>query len=216
MIKVFIADDHKMMRDGLKALLTNVQDIKVLGEAANGMEVLEFIAVNQVDVLILDINMPGLDGVEVCKAINKKKHDVKILALTMYNEASMIANLIKNGASGYILKNAGKDKLELAIKKVFAGEQYFSEEVKETYFSGLLPKENKQGKSAIPKLTRREKEIISLILKEFTTAEIAEKLFISEKTVETHRMHLLQKFNVRNTAGLVRLAVEQGLADGFA
>ncbi|MGK7394678.1 MAG: response regulator [Candidatus Cyclobacteriaceae bacterium M3_2C_046] len=211
MIRIVIADDHKMMRDGIKAMLQDDDKMEIIGEASNGKEALELILECLPDLIVLDINMPEMDGVEVCKAIKKDKIPVKILTLTMHDEVSLIANMIKNGASGFILKNAGKDKLIEAVTAIHQGQTYFSDQIKDTYFSSLIPGTKPGLIKGLPKLTRREKEIIALIIQEHTTTEIAQKLFISEKTVETHRQHLLQKFNVRNTAGLVRVAVEKGL-----
>lgn len=210
MIKILIADDHQMMRDGLKAMLSDDQDIQIVAEANNGLEVLEILDKEKIDLVILDINMPVLDGVEVCKKMKKMHPMVHILALTMYEEGGLISSMIKNGAKGYILKNTGKEKLIEAVKTIYSGGTYFSDKIKETLISSMVTGSKSSG-SIIPKLTRREKEIIDLIVNEYTTTEIADKLFISEKTVETHRKHLLQKLNVRNTAGLVRIAVEKGL-----
>ena len=211
MIKLLIADDHKMLRDGINAMITDCYEIKVIGEASNGIEVLKLLELIETDVLLLDINMPHMDGVETCKKVNKLYPFVNILALTMYDEGAMISKMIKYGAKGYILKNTGKEKLIEAIKAVYNGQNYFSDRVKDTLIMSLSPEKKSNSGAFIPKLTKREKEIINLIVNEHTTSEIAEQLFISEKTVETHRKNLLQKLNVRNTAGLVRIALEKGL-----
>ena len=155
--------------------------------------------------------MPVMDGVETCKKLKKMHPLVKILALTMYDEGAMISKMVKSGAMGYILKNTGKEKLIEAIKTVYEGATYFSDRVKETLITSMTTGKKTTNSYFIPNLTRREKEIIELIVYEYTTNEIAEKLFISEKTVETHRKNLLQKLNVRNTAGLVRIVFEKGL-----
>ena len=211
MIKLLIADDHKMLRDGINAMIANSNEIEIVGEASNGIEVLKLLEVIEADVLLLDINMPHMDGVETCKRVNKLYPFVNILALTMYNEGAMISKIVKQGAKGYILKNTGKEKLVEAIKAVYNGQNFFSDQVKDTLIMSMSPDKKSNSGGFIPKLTKREKEIINLIVNEFTTSEIAEKLFISEKTVETHRKNLLQKLNVRNTAGLVRMAIEKNL-----
>lgn len=211
MIRLLIADDHQVLRDGLKAMLTNHRELEVVAEASNGMEVLEALEKHEVDIVLLDINMPILDGVETCKKLKKLHPFVKVLALTMYDEGTLISRMVKNGAKGYILKNTGKEKLVDAIKTVQNGDTYFSEGVKDALINSMIVEKGKSTSSYMPNLTRREKEIIKLIVNEQTTAEIAEQLFISEKTVETHRKNLLQKLNVRNTAGLVRVVLEKGL-----
>jgi DNA-binding NarL/FixJ family response regulator len=211
MIRLLIADDHQMLKDGLKALLNNNEDIRIMGEANNGLEVLEILSKIPMDVVMLDINMPIMDGIETCKKIKQLHPLTKILVLTMYEEGNLISKIVKNGATGYILKNTGKDKLIEAIKTVYGGGTYFSDRVKDALIASMVSEKNKNNQSYIPSLTRREREIIELIVYENTTHEIAEKLFISEKTVETHRKNLLQKLNARNTAGLVRIAIQKGL-----
>ena len=211
MIQLLIADDHRVLRDGIRAMISGHKEIVVVGEASNGIEVLDLLEKVNVDLVLLDISMPHMDGVETCKKINKLYPLVNVLALTMYDEGALISNMVKYGAKGYILKNTGKEKLIQAIKTVYNGGTYFSEKVKDTLIMSMSPLKKTNTSYFLPKLTNREKEIVNLIANEFTTAEIAEKLFISEKTVETHRKNLLQKLNVRNTAGLVRIAVEKGL-----
>ena len=209
MIRLLLADDHQMLKDGIKAMLHENEEIEIIAEAGSGIEVLEAVNKNQIDVVLLDINMPVMDGVEACKKLKKMYPLIKILALTMYDEGALISRMVKNGANGYILKNTGREKLIEAIKTIYEGGTYFSDRVKETLITSMMAE--KSNSSFIPNLTRREKEIIELIVNEYTTNEIAEKLFISEKTVETHRKNLLQKLNARNTAGLVRIAMEKGL-----
>lgn len=211
MIKLLIADDHKMLRDGIKAITSDNDEIEIVGEAANGIEVLNLLEKIDVDVVLLDINMPHMDGVETCKKIIKLYPLIHVLALTMYDEGGLISKMVKYGAKGYILKNTGKEKLIEAIRAVYEGKTYFSDKVKDTLIMSMAPATKSNTGSFMPKLTKREKEVIHLIVNEFTTAEIAEKLFISEKTVETHRKNLLQKLNVRNTAGLVRIVMEKDL-----
>ncbi|NER80762.1 MAG: response regulator transcription factor [Leptolyngbya sp. SIO1D8] len=213
MIQIVIADDHQMLIDGLKAMLEGEPDIAVVAVAYNGLEVLEILENTQVDVVLLDINMPVMDGVDTCKKMKKLHPLVNVLALTMYDEGGLISSMVKNGAKGYILKNTGKAELLAAIKAVHKGETFFPGKIKDILLTNMMGKKSQQSAFFIPKLTSREKEIITLIVHEFTTQEIADKLFISVKTVETHRKHLLQKLNVRNTAGLVRIAVEKGLVN---
>ncbi len=213
MINIIIADDHQMMIDGLTSLLREEQDIRIAGTATNGLEVLKILEDTKADIVLLDINMPLMDGVDTCKQIRKLHPTVTVLALSMYDEGGLITSMIKNGAKGYILKNTGKEKLLNAIHALYKGGSYFPESIKEKLLSSMMKEKGRSTSALLPKLTKREKEIIRLIVNEQTTQEIADKLFISIKTVESHRKNLLQKLNVRNTAGLVRIAIEKGLVD---
>ncbi|MDQ3142404.1 MAG: response regulator transcription factor [Bacteroidota bacterium] len=215
MIKVVIADDHTMFVDGIESILKNESNIKVIDRCFDGKSVFQILKNKAVDVLLLDINLPEMNGIEVAKKISKENYKVKILALSMYNEESFVSEILKNGALGYVLKNTGQLELIKAIETVAAGETYFSPEVTETIMGSLLKKTTtkKSSTTFIPKISRREKEVLQLIVKELTTQEIADKLFISLKTVESHRSSLISKLGVRNTAGLVRAAYEHKLLD---
>ena len=212
MIKVLIADDHTMFADGIESILKDEPDLEVIGQCHDGVSILKFVKKEEPDVLLLDVNLPEMSGIDVCKAITASHKNVKILALSMFNEHSFITEILNNGAKGYILKNTGKNELVNAIKTVQSGSSYFSQSVTETIMKGLVKKE-RQSKNFknVPKISRREKEVLELIVQEFTTVEIAEKLFISLKTVESHRSNLLSKLGVRNTAGLVRFTFENNL-----
>jgi len=211
-IQVLVVDDHQMFIDGVTAMFANDEEICIAGSCLSGKAVLQACSDANPHVMLLDINLPDMDGVDVCKSINTEYPTIKIIALTMYNEGSFISGMLKNGAKGYVLKNSDKDTLKEAIKTVHEGGSFFGEDVTKTLMQGMMP-EKKRAQNNTPKLTRREKEILALIVQEFTTQEIAEKLFISLNTVETHRKNLLQKLNVRNTAGLVRFAVENKLVE---
>ena len=207
-ISVHICDDHQMMIDGLKLLIADIEGISVVGQSKNGKELLKWLDTNEVDVILLDINMPVMDGIEACKKINENETEVKIIFLSMINQSSIVHSLIQSGAKGYLLKNSGHDELADAIAKVYAGGVYFDDNVfKEA------TKKPKSFSTIIPKVTKREKEILTLIVKEFTSIEIAKELFISHGTVETHRRNLISKLAVKNTAGLVRVAMEHRLID---
>ena len=207
MINLLIADDHQIFIDGLKSLLSGDNRFYVAAEANNGKQVLEALENKQIDVAILDVNMPVMNGIETTKEIVKKYTAVKALILTMHNRKEFIVELIAAGASGYLLKNCNKSELMDAIISVHKNVDYFGREVTETVIESL--KKIKRGElHPAVELSKREIEVLQLIAKEFTTKEIGEKLFISENTVETHRRNLISKLNVRNTAGLVRYAVE--------
>ncbi|MBT32722.1 MAG: DNA-binding response regulator [Thalassobius sp.] len=209
MIKVFIVDDHQMVIEGLKLLLQDEEQISVVGNAMCAEQAEEGIEQSNPDVVILDINMPGINGIEACKKFIKKWPELKVLALTMHKESSLIKMMLGNGAKGYILKNAGKDELTQAIHTVSSGKMYLDDLTNEIVIKAMA-QGNKVEKSngLFPKLSRREKEVLKLILDECTTQEIADKLFISFGTVETHRRNMLIKTGTRNTAGLVKIAME--------
>ncbi len=214
MIKLLIADDHQIVIDGVKLMLVDQDDIKCVAEANNGEEVIRILNNQEVDIILLDINMPVMDGIETCKQVKKHHPDVKVLALSMFKEASMIKLMLEHGASGYLLKNAGQDEVLEAIRKVNNNMEYYSFDVLQTVMRSLTKnEEEKQNKPFIPSLTRREKQVLQLIVDEFTTAEIADQLFIGFGTVETHRRNLLMKLEARNTAGLVRMALEYKLLE---
>jgi len=213
MINVLIADDHKMFVDGIDSILKPEGDIQVVARCYNGGEVEKLVEEHSVDLLLLDVNLPGMNGIDVCKRMQVVKPDLKIIAISMFNEESYVSEILSNGASGYILKNTGREELLKAIKIVHGGLSYFSEEVKATIMKGLMNQNKKKeaSKDFFPKVSKREKEVLALIIDEHTTAEIAKKLFISLKTVESHRSSLLNKLNARNTAGLVRIAIENNI-----
>ena len=206
-IKILIADDHQIVIDGIKLMLSTEPDLQFVAQANNGLEVLEKLEKNDIDIAILDINMPELNGVETCKKIQEKYPKVKVLALSMLKEASLIKLMLKNGAQGYLLKNAGKNEVIEAIRAIHTGKKHFSQEVSEIIMASISGDSPKKEKSPFPQLSRREKQVLQLIVEEYTTSEIAEKLFISFGTVETHRRNLLIKLGARNTAGLVRTAL---------
>ena len=213
MVKVMIVDDHQVLIDGVKALFENDKNLEICCEALTGKSAIEVALANEVEVILLDINLPDVSGFEVCKKIKEAKESIKIIALTMHSESGYISKMAKIGVDGYILKNAGKDEMLLAISKVMAGEKYFSKEVTDSLLSGMHQSRKPKTSDFIQKLTRREKEILKLIVDEYTTAEISKKLFIADTTVISHRKSLLRKLNVKNTAGLVRASFEFGLLE---
>lgn len=212
MIKVAIADDHQLVIDGIRLMLESEADMQLRMTALDGQLLLDKIAHQNVDVVLLDVNMPKLNGLETCKQLRSLYPELKILGLSMMKEVSLIKLMLQNGANGFLLKNAGKDEVVEAIRKVSEGGNYYSAEVSQIVMNSLNPSTSKQSlTSPFPQLSRREKQVLQLIVDEFTTAEIAEKLFISFGTVETHRRNILSKLGARNTAGIVRIAIEYGL-----
>jgi DNA-binding NarL/FixJ family response regulator len=212
MINILIADDHQLLIDGIKTTLTGVEEIQVVAEVFNGYQVLEKLDTGlKVDVILMDINMPKLDGLNCTKMVRKKYPEVKILALSQYDEKRFVKQMVKNGASGYLLKDSGKDELVKAIHEVHNHGSYFSERLSIRLINQELKMENTSA--LFPKLTDRELEVLRLIGKEFSSQEIADKLFISFHTVESHRANLMLKAGVKNTAGLIRWATENDFLD---
>lgn len=191
-------------------LLDQDDMLECVGTATNGQEMLNLLAKGPVDVVLLDINMPVKDGIETCTEIKAQHPGIKVLMLTMIREVSMIRKSLNQGADGYLLKHEGKDEIVKAIKSVYAGKMYNSEAVTDLVMHSFTSGYNAKP-SLIPKLSRREKEVLELIVNECSTAEIAEKLFISFNTVASHRKSLMAKLDVKNTAGLVRKSLELGL-----
>lgn len=212
-IKVLITDDHKVFRDGIIALLEKINGIEVIGEASNGEESLDRISQGGVDVVLMDIDMGDSNGIETTLKIKKDYPEVNVLVLSMHGEHNYIIKMLDAGATGYILKNAGKDEMVTAIQSVAKGDSYFSREVSSVLIEHIhKPVSSKRKKDDMP-LTDRETEVLKLISQEFSNPEIAEKLFISIRTVDTHRRNLLEKLGVKNTAGLVKYAMKNGLVD---
>jgi DNA-binding NarL/FixJ family response regulator len=209
MVKILIADDHQMFIDGLRSLLEGSQDISVVGEAANGQEALDLCGEKEVDIVIMDINMPVMDGIQATRELLKKDPTIKILALSMYNDREYIGDILKAGAQGYILKNTGKETLLKAITTIESGGSYLGEEVSKTLLNSFI--RNPRQPQTMERLSGREMEVLECIASGNTTQEIAEQLFISKNTVETHRKNLLYKLKARNTAELVNNAYKQKL-----
>ncbi|MBS9525418.1 response regulator transcription factor [Litoribacter ruber] len=208
MIKVLVADDHQMFIDGIKSMLETSENIEVVAEAMNGKQVLEICEKREVDLVIMDISMPELDGLETSKQLLKLYPDIKILGLSMHNDRNFISDMLKTGAHGYILKNTGKQNLIEAIEAIHGGETFLGEQVQQTLLNSFM----KKSKSLqVEKLSSREQEVLESIATGMTTQEIAEQLFISKNTVETHRKNLLFKLKAKNTAELVNNAYKERL-----
>jgi len=212
MINILIADDHQLLIDGIKAALAGIPDLNIAAEVYNGFQVIEKLETGlPIDIILMDINMPKLDGLSATKLVHKKFPSVKVIALSQYDEKRFVKQMVKNGAMGYLLKDSSKDVLETAIRTVHDGRNYFCDRLSLRLISQELKIED--TKSLFPKLTEREVEILRLIGKELSSQEIADKLFISFHTVESHRANLMSKAGVKNTAGLIRWATENDFLD---
>jgi DNA-binding NarL/FixJ family response regulator len=206
MIRVFIVDDHPVVIEGIHSLLQNEKDMAWMGQAMNAPSCLGFFVNNTADVVLMDISMPGTDGVELCATMKEKYPGIMILGLSSFNQGLYIKKMVENGASGYILKNSSKEELIKAIHAVHEGCIYFSGEV-----GMALQEYQKSEKNDLPLLTPREKEVLELIAEGYTNPQIAQKIFLSPFTVDSHRKNLLAKLGVKNTASLIRLAVDRKL-----
>ena len=214
MIRVLIAEDHLLVRAGIRALLEKAGDIHILGEASNGQEAVEMTGNFKPDVLIMDIMMPRMNGIQAAEKIRDMKLPVNILLLSMYSEEGFVHQALHSGVKGYVLKSSVSDELLWAVRAVAKGQTYLSSPISEIVVeSAMNPRSTSQDGDPLSNLSPRENEILQLIAEEHTSGEIAKLLFISEKTVEKHRARLIDKLNVRNLAGLVRLAVKYRLVD---
>lgn len=212
-IKIFILDDHQMLIDGLTALLSNESTYELTGTSQSAERALEHIKNAIPDIILSDINMPGMNGIEFTREVKKRHPSIKVIALSMFNGQPAISDMMEAGASGYILKNTGKEELLTALQKVAAGGMFFSDEVAAEIMRSMNERNQKKEPLAEVNFTKREKEIIQLISKEFSNAQIAEHLFISERTVETHRKNIFQKVNTKTVVGLIKFAIENKLID---
>ena len=198
-IKVFITDDHYMVIEGIHSLLQHEKDIELVGHAMNAASCLAYLEKNLPDVILMDISMPDKNGIDLCKEVKEKYSSVFVVGLSTFNQQSFIQKMMDNGASGYVLKNATQDELVEAITTVVKGKTFLSHEAAQS-----LRKKN----TGAPVITTREKEVLELIAEGLTNNEIAQKLFISVSTVDTHRKNLLAKFEAKNIASLIKIAMQ--------
>jgi len=217
MIKLAICDDQVLFLRGLKYIISDFDNIGIILEATNGADLLKQIPELQPDVILLDMKMPGLDGIEITKKIKADFPNIKIILLTMYDDERLISHVIEIGANGYLLKNEEPEVLQKAIESVYEKDFYFNDYVAKALIKSIKSKEKKPPtfahNPAQLNLTAREREILQLICQEMTTAEMAQQLYISARTVEGHRKNLMEKTGVRNTAGLVIFAVRNKLVE---
>lgn len=217
-IKVALADDHQLLVDGVKVLLNDHPAVEIAITAYSGKELIEALKHQEVDIVMLDINMPEMDGVETIKILKKDFPKINTLILSTLDDTKLVRKMLKLGAMGYILKNTSREELIRAIETVNDGDYYFTPKIQKKVLALPIKKEPKEKKSYNREghhasLTKRELEIIKLIAEEYTGPEIAKRLFISINTVETHRKNMVQKLGVKNTIGLVKYAIKHKLID---
>ncbi len=212
--KILIVDDHEVVRDGLRNILTSLDNISIAGEAGNGEDAVKMYSTLKPDLVIMDISMPGMNGIEATRVIKEKDPDARILILTMHDNQEYLNQIIRSGAKGFILKNTDKEELLEAVKTVSGGDNFFSKDISkliiDNYIRTAKETEKNDGYKEVP-LTKREIEILKLIASGYSNQEIANILYISYNTVDTHRKNIMHKLSIKNTAGLVRYAIEKGL-----
>lgn len=209
-IRVMLADDHALVRAGIRALLQGLGDVEVVGEAGDGREALHLLETQHPDVLLLDLMMPGLGGLEALARVRREFPQVRVLVLSMHANEEYVLRALRDGAAGYLLKGATRPELEMAVRAVARGETYLSPAMSKSVVEGYL-RSSAAGGSAEAQLTPRQREVLQLIAEGHTNKEIAQRLGVSVKTVETHRMQLMERLGVHDVAGLVRYAVRIGL-----
>ena len=208
-IRLLLVDDHHIVLDGIKALLDEVEGFDCIATADNGQKALDMLNVFDVDVVLMDIDMPVMNGMEATKRIKKEYPKVRVISLTQHSERGMVQKLLDCGSDGYLLKNIAQDELTTAIRRVYNGENVFSSEVT-MRLEGKAVEKNASGIDV--ELTEREIEILSLISEGLSSKQVGEKLFISPRTVDTHRTNLMNKLDIHNIAGLIRFALKNGYA----
>ncbi|MCF6280562.1 MAG: response regulator transcription factor [Flavobacteriaceae bacterium] len=209
MIKISITDDHFVVLKGIETLFANEDNIQVISTNEDGKTTLDALKIEEPDVLFLDINLPDINGIELTKTITKLHPTVKIIALTNHEDVSFVKRMLDHGAYGYLLKNAHKHELLDAITTVLNGEKYLQKSIAKKILNQSLG--NLENVALQPKLTRRETEVLQAIYEELTTQQISEKLFISPKTVEVHRMNLMSKLGAKNSVGIIKVAIQKQL-----
>ena len=214
-LRLLIADDHQILRNGIKLMLSQQSSfIPIVDEADNGKDVIKLATKNDYDIILLDINMPKKDGLTVARQLMAKNKNIRILVLTIYKEDYIIKQMISAGVRGYLLKNASLEELTKAVLTIHNGGRYYCNEIAQTLIhESAQTKKYKSSEFIIfdSSLTHREKEVLCLIANEYTNPEIAERLAVSKRTVDTHRTNIINKLKIRNTAGLVKYAVEKGI-----
>lgn len=206
-IRVSIADDHPLIINGLKQILESCDDISIIATYPDGEELLKGLATNQPDVLLLDLHMPKASGEEVAPEISKKYSPIRIIALTNQDNVYYLKTMMQYGVAGYVLKTSGADMIIEAIRSVHNGQTFIDPVLKEKLVEDALSAK----RSSVPQLTRREKEVLELIASNFSSKEIADQLFLSKRTIDNHRLSLLLKLEVKNSAALIKKAMQLGL-----
>lgn len=210
-IKIMVVDEHKILREGLATLIAKQPNMEIVGEATDGREALDLVKKNTPDLILMDVTMPNLNGIEATRQIKSKNPEIEIIALSLHSDRRFVLGMIGAGASGYLIKQCTFDELVLAINTVMAGKKYLSPEISNILVEEFARKDSKEKAIIDSKLTPREKEILQLLAEGKNTKEIASNLSISVKTVETHRRHIKRKLKTSSVAELTKIAIKEGL-----
>ncbi len=210
-IRILLVDDHKITRDGLRAMFEKLSDMEVVGEAESGREAVKLTRELKPDVIIMDISMPDLNGIDATRQILAESPKIKVIALSMYSDRRYVIGMLKAGVSGYLLKSCAFDELANAVNAVVKNRSYISPQIADTVMQDYTRKLTIDDTSTVSALTPREREVLQLIAEGLTSTQIASRLFVSEKTVSTHRRQIMEKLNVYSIAELTKYALKEGL-----
>ncbi|MGB7948828.1 MAG: response regulator transcription factor [Candidatus Binatia bacterium] len=210
-VTILIADDHKILREGLRSLLEKQPGFTVVAEAEDGLEAVDGVKKHKPDIAILDIGMPGLNGIEATRKLRSEMAETRVIALSMHADRRFVMGVLEAGANGYLLKDSAFAELITAVTTVAKGKMYLSPSIAETVVRSSLEKSDPKGRTAIAVLSAREREVLQMVAEGKSTKEIAFKLFVSTKTVETHRKQIMDKLNIRTVAELTKYAIREGL-----
>jgi len=210
-IRILLADDHKIIREGLKSLIDKQPDMQVVGEADNGRETVRLARELKPDVIVMDISMPDLNGIDATRQILSETPDVKVIALSMHTDKRFVVRMLKAGASGYLLKDCAFDELAKAINTVLSDQTYLSPEITTVVVQDIVHQTSTTDTSSLSLLSNREREVLQLLAEGKTTKQIAADLYVSVKTIETHRINIMKKLDIHNLADLIKFAIREGL-----
>ncbi len=209
--RIILVDDHSMVRLGVRTMVERIANVEIVGEAENGLEAMELIERLNPDIALLDISMPKMNGLEVAKKVYDLKLPTKVLILSIYHDEEYVVKSIEYGCSGYLMKNADPEEVELAIKTLVSGENYYGANISKIMMKNMVQKQKETTTISQQNLTKREVEVIKMIAEGLKTKDIAEKLFISTRTVETHKTNIYHKLEIHNSAQLIRYAIKNSL-----
>ena len=210
-IKILLVDDHQILRDGIRSILRGHQDIEVVGEASDGRTAIKLVDELKPDVVIMDISMPDVNGIDATKRIKEKHPDVKIIALSMHHDRQFLLEIFRAGASGYLIKDSAFDELEHAIRFIIDGKRYINPQIASLLIDSIIKQTPTPSHHGLSLLTEREKQVLQLIADGKSTKEIAAELKVSTKTVESHRRQVMGKLNIKSVAELTKFAIREGL-----
>ena len=210
-IKILLADDHKIVRDGLRSLIERQRKMEVIGEAENGRTIVKLAKELSPDIIIMDISMPDLNGIEATRKIVTDNPDIKVIALSMYSDNRFVVGMLKAGASGYLLKDCAFDELTQAVNTVMSDQTYLSPKIATVVINNYLHHNLTDVSSVFTTLSSREREVLQMLAEGKSTKQVAYDLYVSVKTIETHRQNIMHKLNINNLADLIKFAIREGL-----